>query len=57
LRRVLAGGSRFVERVLTVVTSCRQHYRDLLAFLTDAIQATRTGTTAPSLVPAHAAAR
>ncbi len=49
-----AGGSRFVERVLTVVASCRQQGRDVLAFLTDAIQAARTGTTAPSLVPAHA---
>lgn len=49
-----AGGSRFVERVLTVVASCRQQGRDVLAFLTDAIQAARTGTTTPSLIPAHA---
>jgi transposase len=50
-----ATGSRFVERVLTVVASCRQQGRDVLAFLTDAIQAARTGGTAPSLIPAPAA--
>jgi transposase len=49
-----AGGSRFVERVLTVVASCRQQGRDVLAFLTDAIHAARTGTTTPSLITAHA---
>lgn len=49
-----AEGSRFVERVLSVVASCRQQGRDVLAFLTDAIQAARTGTPAPSLVPVHA---
>jgi transposase len=49
-----AGGSRFVERVLSVVASCRQQGRDVLAFLTDAIQAARTGTTTPCLIPAHA---
>jgi transposase len=50
-----ATGSRFVERVLTAVASCRQQGRDVLAFLTDAIQAARTGGTAPSLIPAPAA--
>ena len=49
-----AGGSRFVERVLTAVASCRQQGRGVLAFLTDASQAARTGTPAPSLIPAHA---
>ena len=49
-----AGGSRFVERVLTVVATCRQQGRDVLAFLTDAIQAARTGTAPPSLIPVHA---
>jgi transposase len=49
-----AGGSRFVERVLTAVASCRQQGRSALAFLTDAIQAARTGTAAPSLIPSHA---
>jgi transposase len=49
-----AGGSRFVERVLSVVASCRQQGRNVLAFLTDAIQAARAGTTTPSLIPVHA---
>ena len=46
-----AGGSRFVERVLTVVASCRQQGRDVLAFLTDAVTAAGNGTQPPSLVP------
>ena len=50
-----ATGSRFVERVLTAVASCRQQGRDVLAFLTDAIQAARTGGAAPSLIPAPTA--
>ncbi len=44
-------GSRFVERVLTVVATCRQQGRDVLAFLTDAVRAARTGAAPPSLVP------
>lgn len=47
-----AAGSRFVERVLTVVASCRQQGRDVLGFLMEAVQAARTGTASPSLVPA-----
>ncbi len=47
-----AQGSRLVERVLTVVASCRQQGRNILAFLTDAIQAARNGTPTPSLIPA-----
>ena len=49
-----ASGSRFVERVLTVVASSRQQGRDVLAVLTEAVQAARTGATPPSLVPAGA---
>jgi transposase len=49
-----ARGSRFVERILTVVESCRQQNRNLLNFLTDAARAARTGTTPPSLIPAEA---
>lgn len=45
-------GSRFVERVLTVVASCRQQGRDVLGFLAEAVQAARTGATPPSLIPA-----
>jgi transposase len=50
-----ASGSRFVERVLTVVESCRQQRRDVLAFLTDAIQAARAETPMPTLIPSLAA--
>ena len=46
-----AGGSRFVERMLTVVGSCRQQGRDALAFLTECVRAERQGSPRPSLVP------
>jgi transposase len=46
-----AGGSRFVERMLTVLGSCRQQGRDALAFLTDCVRAHRDGSPRPSLVP------
>lgn len=49
-----AGGSRFVERVLTVVATCRQQQRDVLEFLTGCARATRDGTRPPSLVPPSA---
>ena len=49
-----ASGSRFVERVLTVVASCRRQGRDVLAVVTEAVRAARTGATPPSLVPAGA---
>jgi transposase len=45
-------GSRFVERALTAFASCRAQGRNILAFLTAAIAAARTGTARPSLVPA-----
>jgi transposase len=41
-------GGQFVKRVLTVVASCRQQGRDVLAFLTDAIQAASAATTQPA---------
>jgi transposase len=44
-------GSRFVERILTVVTTCRQQNRDVLDFLTDACRARTMGIAAPSLLP------
>lgn len=47
-------GSRFVERVLTVVASCRQQGRNVLEFLIDAIQAAKIGNPTPSLLPAGA---
>jgi transposase len=49
-----ASDSRFVERVLTVVASCRQQNRDELAVLTEAVRSARTGTAPPSLIPAAA---
>jgi transposase len=45
-------GSRFVERLLTVVASCRQQGRPLLAFLVAVGEAALQGSTAPSLRPA-----
>lgn len=44
-------GSRFVERILTVVASCRRQGRNVLAFLTDAVTAHRYGTPPPTLIP------
>jgi transposase len=51
-----AGGSRFVERVLTVVTSCRQQRKDVLEFLTECARATHEGADPPSLLPPPATA-
>jgi transposase len=45
-------GSRFVERILTVVASCRQQGRNILGFLVEAIQAARPGAAPQSLAPA-----
>ncbi len=47
-----AGGSRFVERMPTVLGSCRQQGRNALVFLTDCVRAERDGSSRPSLVPA-----
>ena len=46
-----AGGSRYVERMLTVLGSCRQQERGVLAFLTDCVRAERNGSAHPSLLP------
>jgi transposase len=43
-------GSRFVERLLSVVATCRQRNRDLLGFLTDCLRARLAGTPVPSLL-------
>jgi transposase len=45
-------GSRFAERLLTVVATCRQQGRHLLDFLVAAGEAALHGTAAPSLLPA-----
>jgi transposase len=43
-------GSRFVERVLTVVHTCRQQGKNVLAFLGDCIKAWRQGRDPPVLL-------
>lgn len=45
-------GSRFAERLLTLVASCRQQGRGLLDFLMAATEAALQGTTGPSLLSA-----
>jgi transposase len=44
-------GSRFVERVLTVATSCRQQGRNILEYLTESCRAALSGTAPPALLP------
>jgi transposase len=44
-------GSRFAERLLTTVATCRQQGRPLLAFLVAAGEAALRATAAPSLLP------
>jgi transposase len=44
-------GSRFVERVLSAVATCRQQGRNVLEFLTDCFEARLCGLQAPSLLP------
>jgi transposase len=46
-------GSRFVERILTVVETCRQQQRPVFDFLRDALIAHRTGQPSPSFLSAH----
>jgi len=46
-----ADGSRFVERVLTAVTTLRQQQRDVLDYLTEACAAAIRGGSPPSLLP------
>src|SRR5215210_7228570 len=47
-----AAGSRFAERLLTVVAICRQQGRPLLAFLVAAGEAAVRGSPPPALLPA-----
>ena len=47
-----AQGSRFVERMLTVVATCRQQGRNVLDYLTSCFEAARSGQAIPSLLPA-----
>lgn len=46
------GGSRFVERMLSVVATCRQQRRDVLGYLTECGNARLMGIPIPSLLPA-----
>ncbi len=46
-----AGGSRFVEAILTVLASCRQQGRDVLEYVTACCEALRHNTAPPALVP------
>lgn len=46
------GGSRYAERLLTVIASCRQQGQRLLDFLVAANEAALRGSLSPSLVPA-----
>jgi len=50
----LQAGSRFVERMLTVVATCRQQDVNVLDFLTRCYQARLDGQPVPSLLPAAA---
>jgi transposase len=45
-------GSQFVERILSVVETCRQQQRPVFDFLRQALIAYRAGLPAPSLLPA-----
>jgi transposase len=45
-------GSRFVERMLSVVATCRQQGMSVLGYLTRCYRAHLDGTAAPSLLPA-----
>ena len=49
-----AAGSRFVESMMTVVSTLKQQQRNVLAYLSTACEAALQGIPAPSLLPAHA---
>jgi transposase len=46
-----ADGSRFVERLLTVVENRRRQQRNVFSWLVEAVEARFAGKTAPSLLP------
>jgi len=46
-----AGGSRFVETMLTVIETCRQQRRPVFGYLTEAVAAHFQRTPCPSLLP------
>jgi transposase len=45
-------GSRFAERIMTVVATCKQQHRNVLDYVTEACDAANRGQQAPSLLPA-----
>ncbi len=47
-------GSRFVERILSVVATCRQQNVNVLDYLTQCYQSQLDGTPTPSLIPTSA---
>ena len=47
-----AKGSRFVERALTVIETCRLQKRNVFAYVTEAVEAQMAGRKSPSLLPA-----
>jgi transposase len=47
-----AAGNRFVERLLSVAATCKQHDRSLLAYVTAVCTAAQRGQPIPSLLPA-----
>jgi transposase len=47
-------GSRFAERIMTVVATCKQQRRNVLDYLTQACDAANRGQQAPSLLPGDA---
>jgi transposase len=46
-----AGGQQYVERMLTVVSTLRLQGRNVLTYLEQALEATRTAQPAPTLLP------
>jgi len=46
-----ARGNRFVERMLTATATCRQQDRNVLDYVTRAVEAKLKRTAAPSLLP------
>ncbi len=46
-----ANGTLYLERVMTVVATCRLQDRSVYGFLRDAIQAHLDGKKSPSLIP------
>jgi transposase len=45
-------GDQFIERVLTVVTSCRKQARELFSVVVDAVRAKARGHAPPSILSA-----